>query len=129
MSDNRISLRLDDHEIRTIDEFLDTHPDIANRSQLTRVSIRRFITEENGEKQSDDSQSDQVRGKRVMVVLAPAEVDLLEQMVKGGYFVSLENAISYIVKIYTINRENRLEKTMESICDTREKLVQVDREH
>ncbi|MBX8636962.1 MAG: hypothetical protein KIY11_01155 [Thermoplasmata archaeon] len=129
MSDNRISLRLDDHEIRTIDEFLDTHPDIANRSQLTRVSIRRFITEENGEKQSDDSQSDQVRGKRVMVVLAPAEVDLLEQMVKGGYFVSLENAISYIVKTYTINRENRLEKTMESICDTREKLVQVDREH
>ncbi|MBX8635186.1 MAG: hypothetical protein KIS30_00945 [Thermoplasmata archaeon] len=129
MSDNRISLRLDDHEIRTIDEFLDTHPDIANRSQLARVSIRRFITEENGEKLSDDSQADQERGKRVMVVLAPAEADLLEQMVKNGLFVSLKDAISYIMKTYTINRENRLEKVMESICDMREKLVQVDREH
>ncbi len=128
MSDNRISLRLDDHEIRTIDEFLDSHPDIANRSHLARVSMRRFISEENGEKLSDDTRV-QEAGKKVTVVLAPAEVDLLDQMVKGGYFVSVKDAISYIVKTYTINRQNRLEKTMESICDTREKLVQVDREH
>ena len=128
MSDNRISLRLDDHEIRTIDEFLDSHPDIANRSHLARVSMRRFISEENGEKLSDDTRV-QEAGKKVTVVLAPAEVDLLDQMVKGGYFVSVKDAVSYIVKTYTINRQNRLEKTMESICDTREKLVQVDREH
>ncbi len=128
MSDNRISLRLDDHEIRTIDEYLDSHPDIANRSQLARVSIRRYISEENGEELSNEIQSEQVRRKVVKVVLAPAEVDLLDQMVRGGYFVSIEDAISYILKTHTINRENRLEKTMESICDTREKLVQVDRD-
>jgi Arc/MetJ-type ribon-helix-helix transcriptional regulator len=128
MADNRISLRLDDNEIRTIDEFLDTHKDFASRSHLARESIRRFISEENGENEQDGSQENQERGRMVKVILAPAEMDLLEQMVKGGYFLSVTDAISYIMKTYTINRENRLEKAMESICDSREKLVQVDRE-
>ncbi|MBX8631870.1 MAG: hypothetical protein J9259_05055 [Thermoplasmata archaeon YP2-bin.285] len=127
MVDNRISLRLDDNEIEAIDRFLESHTEFASRSHLAREAMRRFISETEG---NSGSQMNETSEKRVIkMVVAPAVMHVLEQMVRGGYFVDPSEAAYFILKNHTINKDNRLDKTIDSICDSRERLVQVDREH
>jgi Arc/MetJ-type ribon-helix-helix transcriptional regulator len=128
MVDNRISLRLDDNEIKTIDKFLESHTEFASRSHLAREAIRRFIYQEDGGAGGTAGEAPENR-RVIKIVAAPAVMHVLEQMVRGGYFVDENEAAYFILKNHTINKDNRLDKTIDSICDSRERLVQVDREH
>ncbi len=126
MVDNRISLRLDDNEIRAIEEFLASHREFASRSHLAREAIRVFIEE--GKGWTEPSASDEVssRPRTYKITLAPVEANVLERMVEAGYYIDIGDAIRRIVGKSVV--DGHLEKTIGSIHDERRKLVQMDQD-
>lgn len=126
MVDNRISLRLDDNEIKAIEEFLDKHREFASRSHLAREAIREFIDEGKGWNEPSASEESSGRPKSYRVTLAPVEASILEAMVEAGYYIDVDDAIRRIVGKSVV--DNHLDKTIGSMHEERRKLVQMDQD-
>lgn len=126
MVDNRISLRLDDNEIRAIEEFMAAHREFASRSHLAREAIRSFIEEGKGWTEKSGTENSSPRMRTYKVTLAPVEANVLEQMVSAGYYIDISDAIRRIVGKSVV--DNHIEKTIGSIHDERRKLVQMDQD-
>ncbi len=126
MVDNRISLRLDDNEIRAIEEFMAAHREFASRSHLAREAIRSFIEEGKGWTEQSGTENASPRARTFKVTLAPIEASLLEQLVAAGYYLDISDGIRRIVGKSVM--ENHMEKTIGDIHDARRKLVQMDQD-
>lgn len=126
MVDNRISLRLDDNEIRAIEGFLAAHTEYGSRSHLAREAIRTFIEEGKGWSETDASDEAAGRLRTYVITLAPVEADVLERMVETGYYIDMGDAIRRIVGKSVV--DGHLEETLGSIHESRRKLVQMDRD-
>lgn len=126
MVDNRISLRLDDNEIREIEAFLRNHSEFASRSHLAREAIRSFIEEGKGWSESSAQDDASSKPKTYKVTLAPVEASILEGMVEAGYYIDIGDAIRRIVGKSVV--EDHLDKTIGSMHEERRKLVQMDRD-
>lgn len=125
MNDDRISLRLDPHELRIVDEFLRTHRDFASRSHLARVAIRKFIEESEG--RSETVEGEQSRAKSFRVTLSPIEAEMIERLVNAGYFLDPGDAIRRLVSERIMDSET-LMKAARSMHDEKRKLIQMDEE-
>lgn len=126
MVDNRISLRLDENEIRAIESFLGSHPEFASRSHLAREAIRAFIDEGKGWKETSASDDVPGRSRSFRVTLAPVEAGVIEKMVAAGYYIDVSDAIRRIVGKSVV--EGYMDKTIGSIHDERRNLVQMDKD-
>jgi len=125
MSDDRISFRLDAHELRMLDEFLSKHRDFGSRSHLARVAIRKYIEE--GESWKENTEEENGRTKTYRVTLSPIEASVIEKLVNLGYYLDADDAIRHLIRNSLVGESN-IQKAVDSIHETRRKLVQMDEE-
>jgi Arc/MetJ-type ribon-helix-helix transcriptional regulator len=78
---DRITLRLERENLDRIDRFLEESKEFSNRSQLCRVAVQAYI-------EQLSQTSDQVR-----VRIPRHYLDLIDYLVREGYFLSREHAI------------------------------------
>jgi Arc/MetJ-type ribon-helix-helix transcriptional regulator len=96
----RISLRLEGEVLELIDEFIEGHPEISNRSQLARIALRAFIDRDGGTRVEGS-------GKGEMVIKVPPAVgSIMEGMVEEGYFNSVEEIVVECLRKEFVSREN-----------------------
>ena len=103
MEGERITLRLEGEDLELIDDFIDGHPEISNRSQLARIALRAFI-ERDGRTQVDGNG----RGEIVLKV-PPAVRSIMEGMVEDGYYNSVEEMVVECLRKEFLSKDN-LEK-------------------
>jgi len=128
MVDNRISLRLDNNEIQELEMFLSTHREFASRSHLAREAIRKFISEGKGWKDSSRTE-DQVARARIFTVALPfREAEVIEDLVSEGYFFDVSDGIRRLVSRFVTDRNENMEKSVDSILEQKRKMVQMDSE-
>ncbi|MEM3851495.1 MAG: ribbon-helix-helix domain-containing protein [Methanomassiliicoccales archaeon] len=121
---NRISLRLDQHELKMIDDFLNRHPEFGSRSHLARSAIRKMVSEgEEGEEQRTQG----MRPKVYRVMLSPLEAQVISRMVNMGYYLDEADAIRRLVANAIID-PSEVSKAVGSIHDERRQLVRMDEE-
>ena len=103
MEGERITLRLEGEDLELIDEFIDGHPEISNRSQLARIALRAFIERDGGAQVSGS-------GKGGFVLNVPPAVrSIMEGMVEDGYYNSVEDVVVECLRKEFVSRHN-LEK-------------------
>ena len=79
--DGRITLRLEKDNLEAIDEFLASHPDFRNRSQLCRDAVQSFI-------------ENRTQGGNAVSVQVPKRVlEAIDHLVSDGYYNDREDAI------------------------------------
>lgn len=94
MDGERISLRLESEDLMVLDDFIESHPEYANRSNLARVAIREFI--ENSGKSNNKTAS--ANGYEVSVELPEAMHRMISNLITQGLFKSMDDAIVYCVR-------------------------------
>ncbi|HNX47550.1 MAG TPA: ribbon-helix-helix domain-containing protein [Methanomassiliicoccales archaeon] len=103
MEGERITLRLEGEDLELIDDFIEGHPEISNRSQLARIALRAFIERDGGARVSGSG-----KGEFVLNV-PPAVRSIMEGMVEDGYYNSVEDVVVECLRKEFISRDN-LEK-------------------
>jgi len=103
MEGERITLRLEGEDLELIDEFIDGHPEISNRSQLARIALRAFIERDGGARVNGSG-----KGEFVLRV-PPAVCSIMEGMVEDGYYNSVEDIVVECLRKEFVSRDN-LEK-------------------
>lgn len=103
MEGERITLRLEGEDLELIDDFIDGHPEISNRSQLARIALRAFIERDGGARVDGSG-----RGEMVLKV-PPAVRSIMEGMVEDGYYNSVEDIVVECLRKEFLSRDN-LEK-------------------
>ncbi len=79
--DGRITLRLEKDNLDAIDEFLETHHDYRNRSQLCRDAVQAFIENRN-------------QGGNTVALQVPTRIlEAIDHLVSDGYYNDREDAI------------------------------------
>ena len=87
MEGERITLRLEGEDLELIDDFIEGHPEISNRSQLARIALRAFIERDGGSRVAGS-------GKGELVVRVPPAVrSIMDGMVDDGYYNSAEDIV------------------------------------
>jgi Arc/MetJ-type ribon-helix-helix transcriptional regulator len=108
MEGERISLRLEGEDLELIDDFIDGHPEISNRSQLARIALRAFIERDGGSRV-------EISGKGEMVIKVPPAVrSIMEGMVEEGYYNSAEDIVLECLRKEFVSRDN-LEKVKDEL--------------
>ncbi|MHC1680512.1 MAG: ribbon-helix-helix domain-containing protein [Methanomassiliicoccales archaeon] len=103
MEGERITLRLEGEDLELIDDFIDGHPEISNRSQLARIALRAFIERDGGARVNGS-------GKGEIVLRVPPVVSsIMEGMVEDGYYNSVEDIVVECLRKEFVSRDN-LEK-------------------
>lgn len=93
---DRITLRLEKDNLELIDRFLEESREFSNRSQLCRVAVQAYIEQLSG-------------GSNEVHVRIPRHyLDLIDYLVREGYFLNREHAIVRCVEEF-FNRERVLE--------------------
>lgn len=103
MEGERITLRLEGEDLELIDDFIEGHPEISNRSQLARIALRAFIERDGGARVDGSG-----RGEIVLRV-PPAVRSIMEGMVEDGYYNSAEDIVVECLRKEFLSRDN-LEK-------------------
>jgi Arc/MetJ-type ribon-helix-helix transcriptional regulator len=100
MEGERITLRLEGEDLELIDDFIDGHPEISNRSQLARIALRAFIERDGGARAS-------VSGKGELVIKVPPAVrSIMDGMVEDGYYNSVDEIVVECLRKEFVTREN-----------------------
>lgn len=84
----RITLRLEESNLKLMDEFLNRNENIGTRSQLCRMAVKSFI---------DQTSS---KGNEVSVTIPRQYLEYIDSKVRKGYFLSREHAILRAVEAY-----------------------------
>ncbi len=92
-----ISMRMDARDIQSIEEYLETHPEIGGRSIFIRNAVRAYI-----ERDADVSQ---LNTNEVAVEFAPAELDTIDSLVADGIYINRVDAIRTMVREKVANKE------------------------
>ncbi|HOE52882.1 MAG TPA: ribbon-helix-helix domain-containing protein [Methanomassiliicoccales archaeon] len=100
MEGERISLRLEGEDLELIDEFIDGHPEISNRSQLARIALRAFIERDGGARAEGSGKGD------LVVKVPPAVRSIMEGMVEDGYYNSVEDIVVECLRKEFVSKEN-----------------------
>ena len=100
MEGERITLRLEGEDLELIDDFIEGHPEISNRSQLARIALRAFIERDGGARVDGSG-----RGEIVLKV-PPAVRSIMEGMVEDGYYNSLDEIVVECLRKEFVTREN-----------------------
>ncbi|NLX47099.1 MAG: hypothetical protein GXY70_02850 [Euryarchaeota archaeon] len=108
MEGERITLRLEGEDLELIDDFIDVHPEISNRSQLARIALRAFIERDGGMRVDGSG-----RGEIVLKV-PPAVRSIMEGMVEDGYYNSVEDIVVECLRKEFVSRDN-LEKVKDEL--------------
>lgn len=106
MEGERITLRLEGEDLELIDDFIDGHPEISNRSQLARIALRAFIERDGGARVDGSG-----RGEIVLKV-PPAVRSIMEGMVEDGYYNSVEDIV-----VECLRKEFLTKDSMEKVKD------------
>ncbi len=100
MEGERISLRLEGEDLELIDEFIEGHSEISNRSQLARIALRAFIERDGGTRV-------ETSGKGQMLINVPPAVrSIMDGMVEDGYYNAVEDIIVECLRKELVSREN-----------------------
>lgn len=103
MEGERITLRLEGEDLELIDDFIDGHPEISNRSQLARIALRAFIERDGGARVDGSVMGD------IVLKVPPAVRSIMEGMVEDGYYNSVEDIVVECLRKEFVSRDN-LEK-------------------
>lgn len=103
MEGERITLRLEGEDLELIDDFIDGHPEISNRSQLARIALRAFIERDGGARVDGSGMGD------IVLKVPPAVRSIMEGMVEDGYYNSVEDIVVECLRKEFVSRDN-LEK-------------------
>ncbi|WP_400207235.1 ribbon-helix-helix domain-containing protein [Candidatus Methanomassiliicoccus intestinalis] len=110
MDGERISLRLESEDLELLDEFIESHPEYSNRSNLARVAIREFVENSGLSKRNTRSAGDY----EVTVELPKALYNILSNMVDAGYFRSMGEILVDCARDEYLNKKAMKEKVMTS---------------
>jgi len=100
MEGERISLRLEGEDLELIDDFIDGHPEISNRSQLARIALRAFIERDGGARVASSGKGE------LVIKLPPAVRSIMEGMVEDGYYNSVDEIVVECLRKDLVSREN-----------------------
>ena len=117
MDGERISLRLEQEDLRMLDGFLEEHPEFSNRSHLARLAIRAFI-EQNEAPEDIAAARQPSKGNAVTVEVPALAYMTIESFIRAGVYNSMEDAVVECLRERFITREAKeriLQQQAESI--------------
>jgi metal-responsive CopG/Arc/MetJ family transcriptional regulator len=100
MEGERISLRLEGEDLVLIDDFIEGHPEISNRSQLARIALRAFIERDGGTQAISSGKG------QIIINVPPAIGSIMEGMVEEGFYSGVEDIIVECLRREFVSREN-----------------------
>lgn len=103
MEGERITLRLEGEDLELIDDFIDGHPEISNRSQLARIALRAFIERDGGARVNGSAKGE------IVLRVPPVVGSIMEGMVEDGYYNSVEDIVVECLRKEFVSKDN-LEK-------------------
>ena len=105
MDGERISLRLESEDLEILDEFIESHPEYSNRSNLARVAIREYIETSDGTNPKTRS-----LGEREVIIKIPKALHkALSKIVDDGFFDSIEEAVIDSIRKEYLNTQEMID--------------------
>lgn len=112
MDGERISLRLESEDLMILDDFIESHPEYSNRSNLARVAIREFI-ENSGKSNNRAAPTSEYE---ISVVLPEAMYKIIANLISKGIFKSMEDGVVQCVRNeYSEYMKNVKETTLKNM--------------
>jgi Arc/MetJ-type ribon-helix-helix transcriptional regulator len=115
MEGERISLRLEGEDLELIDEFIEGHPEISNRSQLARIALRAFMDRDGG------TRAESSKGEMVVKV-PPVVRSMMEGMVEDGYYNSVEDIVVECLRKEFVSAES-LQKAKDELLNKQRQIA------
>jgi metal-responsive CopG/Arc/MetJ family transcriptional regulator len=90
LENERITIRLDQEDLKILDEFIAESREFSNRSQLARAAIRAYV-------EAKSAGVDGTIGKKpneVVVTLPPLVLDMIAHLVAEGVYSTISEAVA-----------------------------------
>ena len=116
--ETRITLRVSDVEMEEINDFLARHPEFQNRSQLIRQAVMEYIkyADRGGFKQRE-------KETEIYIQRESTVVRYLSEMVKAGYFTTVDEAVMYI--LWSVINDGTIVSILQRYANTIESLENI----
>ncbi|MGE4275534.1 MAG: ribbon-helix-helix domain-containing protein [Candidatus Methanomethylophilaceae archaeon] len=95
MDGERITLRMESEDVQVMDEFLQSHPEISNRSQLIRVALRNYM----------ERDAPLERGNTLSIRLGERFMGSLTKLSNGGMAESEEEVAKRIIERFLMPQD------------------------
>lgn len=86
-----VSLRMGIEDIRTMDDFLEGHPELGGRSLFIRTAIRQYIDRDADVPRTSNK-------NEVAVRFSPTELETIDSMVDDGHYIDRADAVRTLVR-------------------------------
>jgi len=103
-TDERITLRMGTEEVQAMDEYLDEHPELGNRSQFIRTAVREYVNRDAGVARLSDR-----KGEGLFVRFTETELEAIDLLVEKGAFLDGEEFVRTAMRDAFSPRESREE--------------------
>jgi len=107
MDDERITLRMGTNDVQSMDDYLEEHPELGNRSQFIRTALREYMTRDGKGTPSDKS--------GIYVRLNEKEKIALEMIVENDTFLDSEEFVRHLLrKAISVKEEGKYAEFFET---------------
>ncbi len=103
-ADERITLRMGTEEVQAMDEYLDEHPELGNRSQFIRTAVREYVNRD-----ADVAPLSDKEGEGLFIRFTETELGAINLLVENGVYLSGEEFVRTAMKDLFAPRDVREE--------------------